>query len=135
MAYAKLSLLPLFLLATLVLMFPMKKVEADLCEKFACSRSDPVCNDGCHCILSKGAEGGVCIRNKHVAKKVEEHPDLCESHADCTRKGSGSFCARYPNSDLKYGWCFDSNSDAEASFKNAFSSEFSNLKMPLEVSS
>ncbi|XP_058752170.1 albumin-1-like [Vicia villosa] len=132
MAYAKLFLLPLFLLATLLLMFSMKNVEADLCEKFACSRSDPVCNDGCRCVLSKGAEGGVCVKKKHAAKMVEEHPDLCESHADCTRKGSGSFCAYYPKLDLKYGWCFDSNSDAEASFKNFLSSE--SLKMPLEDS-
>ncbi|XP_058734613.1 albumin-1-like [Vicia villosa] len=134
MAYAKLSLLPLFLLATLLLMFSMKKVEAYTCVGWPCSREEPSCGGGCHCLFAKVGPGS-CARDKHVAKMVKEHPDLCESHADCTRKASGSFCAYYPNSSLKYGWCFDSNSEAEASFKNALSSEFSNLvKMPLDAS-
>lgn len=66
---------------------------------------------------------------------VEQHPHICESHVDCTRKGSGNFCAIYPNLDTKYGWCFDSNSHAEASFKNLLSSQFSNLlNMPSAIS-
>ncbi|CAK8575132.1 unnamed protein product [Lathyrus sativus] len=133
MAYAKLSLLPLFLLATSLLMFPMKKVEATRCQE-GCSLSKLDCGDGCQCIMDDFVTG-ICETIEYVTKMVEQHPSLCESHGDCTRKGSGSFCALYPNSDIKYGWCFESNSHAEASFKNALNSEFSNLlKMSLEVS-
>jgi hypothetical protein len=39
---------------------------------------------------------------------VEEHPNLCESHDDCMKKGSGSFCACFPNLDIQYGWCLAS---------------------------
>ncbi|XP_058739645.1 albumin-1-like [Vicia villosa] len=129
MAYAKLSLLPLFLITTLVIIFPTKKVQAD-CDKL-CSFQESECGDGCLCLI--GID--YCLSISLVMKMVKKHPKLCESHADCTRKGSGSFCAYYPNSDIKYGVCFDSSSHAEASFKNALSSEFSNLlKMPSEVS-
>ncbi|CAI8600706.1 unnamed protein product [Vicia faba] len=111
-------------------MFSTKKVGAIYtCVGWPCYRTEP-CGGGCHCLLAKVGPG-YCARDKHVTKMVEEHPDLCESDADCTRKGSGSLCAFYPKSYLKYGWCFDTNSDAEASFKNALSSEFANmLKMP-----
>ncbi|XP_058752171.1 albumin-1-like [Vicia villosa] len=122
MAYAKVSLLPLFLLATLVIIFPIKKVEAD-CNDKICSFQRSTCGAGCLCL--PGID--FCMNASLVMKIVKKHPKLCESHADCTRKGSGSFCAYYPNSDIKYGVCFDSNSHAEASFKNALSSEFSNL--------
>ncbi|XP_058734614.1 albumin-1-like [Vicia villosa] len=135
MAYAKLSLLPLFLLATFLLMFPMKEVEA-VCP-IACFLYKPKgCGDGCKCVPAS-LTSGVCVKAsfQHVTMMVEKHPNLCGSHADCTKKESGSFCARFPNSEIEYGWCFDSNSHAEASFKNALNSEFSNLlKMPSEVS-
>ncbi|GAU30826.1 hypothetical protein TSUD_267460 [Trifolium subterraneum] len=67
---------------------------------------------------------------------VEQHPNLCQSHDDCTQKRSGSFCARYPNPDIEYGWCFDSDSHAQASFKNALYSKSPNffLKMPSAIS-
>lgn len=65
-------------------------------------------------------------------KLIEEHPNLCQSHADCTKKGSGSFCARYPNPDIEYGWCFVSNSKADDFFEIVHkSNEKGLLKMPM----
>ncbi|CAK8575127.1 unnamed protein product [Lathyrus sativus] len=135
MAYVKLSLLPLFLLATFLLMFSMKDVEA-VCP-ISCFLWKPQgCGDGCKC-TPISLKYGACKKesSEDVTMMVEKHPNLCESHADCTKKGSGSFCARFLNPEIEYGWCFDSNPHAEASFKNALSSEFSNLlKMPSAVS-
>ncbi|CAK8574738.1 unnamed protein product [Lathyrus sativus] len=143
MAYVKISLLPLFLVATLVLMFPTKKMNAeaffkepDKCLAF-CEKDTP-CGNGCQCVYSVPIlprVPGICNTESFVTKMVEQHPNLCKSHADCTRKGSGNFCALYQSSDPnKYGVCFDSSSDARVSFKNALSTEFSNmLKMPSAV--
>lgn len=98
---------------------------------------DIQCGNGCQCLYSYPSftdTPGLCNKESFVTKMVEEHPNLCKSHADCTRKGSGSFCALYQNSDPIYGACFDSISDAQTSFENALSSEFSNmLKMPSAV--
>ncbi|XP_058773225.1 albumin-1 D-like [Vicia villosa] len=46
-------------------------------------------------------------------KSVEEHPNVCQFHVDCTEKKTGTFCARYPNPNIKHGWCFASKSEAE----------------------
>lgn len=35
------------------------------------------------------------------------------------KKGIGNFCAHYPNSDNKHGWCFASITEAEYFFKIA----------------
>ncbi|CAK8575136.1 unnamed protein product [Lathyrus sativus] len=132
MAYAKVSLLPLFLLATLVLMFSIRKIEADTCNAY-CELEGLKCGGDCECVPIRIPYP--CIPPHVASKIVDQHPHICESHEDCTRKGSGSFCGIYPVSDMKYGWCFDSKSDAEASFKNLLSSKFSNLlKMPSAVS-
>ncbi|XP_045798117.1 albumin-1-like [Trifolium pratense] len=66
--------------------------------------------------------GGTCIyptgsESESITKMVEEHPNLCESHDECLEKKSGSFCARYPNPDIPYGWCFDSKTEAERIFE------------------
>jgi viroplasmin and RNaseH domain-containing protein len=79
-------------------------------------------------------------------KMIEEHPNLCKTHAECIKKGSGNFCARYPNADIEYGWCFPSVDEAERYFKigsnpvvnNFFkiasnSNEKDYLKMALEI--
>ncbi|KAI5391526.1 albumin-1 [Lathyrus oleraceus] len=134
MAYVKLSLLPLLLLATFFLM-SMKEVEA-VCPLACVIHKPKGCGEGCKCI-PVSLTAGVCKKAsfEDVTRMVEKHPKLCESHADCTKKGSGSFCARFRNPEIEYGWCFDSNPHAQASFKNALSSEFSNLlKMPSAVS-
>jgi len=52
---------------------------------------------------------------------VEEHPNLCQTHADCAKKGSGRFCARYRNPDIEFGWCFASNYEAQEIFFKIFS--------------
>ncbi|KAK2379376.1 hypothetical protein P8452_35857 [Trifolium repens] len=136
MAYAKLAPLAIFFLATFLLMFPVKKVEA-ACPISCLLYKPKSCGDGCKCVPAS-LTYGVCVKAsfEHVANMVKEQPNLCQSHADCTKNGSGSFCARFPNPDIEYGWCFDSSSDAQASFKNALNSESSNffLKMPSTVS-
>jgi hypothetical protein len=81
-----------------------------------------------------------------ITKMVEEHPNLCQSHVECLEKKSGSFCARYPNTNIPYGWCFDTNTEAEHIFKigsksalKGFFKTLSNskannfLKMPVEI--
>ncbi|GAU25859.1 hypothetical protein TSUD_164000 [Trifolium subterraneum] len=91
--------------------------------------------------------GGSCryqTGSESITKMVEEHPNLCQSHDQCLEKKSGSFCARYPNPDIPYGWCFDSKAEAERAFEigsNSAIKEFFNhnsnskpkefLKMPV----
>jgi hypothetical protein len=102
---------------------PMKKVGATDCSG-ACSPFEmPPCHSSnCRCIPNE-IFGGYCRcpSSPAVMKMVEEHPNLCQSHADCTKKGSGSFCARYPNPDVEHGWCFSSNFEAYDVFFNVSS--------------
>lgn len=107
----------------------MKKIEAANC-KGSCSpfESTPCYSSSCTCIPKSSYEG-YCYAYPSVAvmKMVEEHPNLCQSHAECTKKGSGSFCALYPNHDIKYGWCFTSKSEArdfEIASKYKFTNDF-----------
>ncbi|CAI8600701.1 unnamed protein product [Vicia faba] len=162
MAYAKVSLLPLFLLATLVIIFSMKKVEAgdflmkkveagdflmekvdavdflmemkgtESCEDLYCTLFGKKCDvrcDRCKCVYSGSTYSPriYCVKNSDVRKIVEQTPNLCETHVDCIKKESGSFCAFIPNSNIEHGMCFDSNSQAQARIKNILFSEFSNL--------
>ncbi|ESW05724.1 hypothetical protein PHAVU_011G204300 [Phaseolus vulgaris] len=46
-----------------------------------------------------------------AAKMIDEHPNLCQSDEECIKKGSGNFCAPYPNHYMDYGLCFNSASD------------------------
>nr|XP_007133732.1 hypothetical protein PHAVU_011G204500g [Phaseolus vulgaris]ESW05726.1 hypothetical protein PHAVU_011G204500g [Phaseolus vulgaris] len=62
---------------------------------------------------------GSCIHPTGLsaaAKMIDEHPNLCQFHEECMKKGSGNFCARYPNHYMDYGWCFNSDSDALKGF-------------------
>jgi hypothetical protein len=63
--------------------------------------------------------GGTCRYRELESdtKMVEKHPNLCQSHDECSEKKSGSFCARYPNPDIPYGWCFDSKTEADRTFE------------------
>jgi len=100
-------------------MFPMKKIEAVVCSG-ACSPFEmPPCGSGdCRCIPI-GLFVGFCTNPSgfsSVAKMIEEHPNLCQSDDECVKKGSGNFCARYPNNYIDYGWCFHSDSEALQGF-------------------
>lgn len=116
----------------------MKKVEAQSCIGF-CSVFDskPLCGSS-RCRCNKPLNNpfvGICERrpSTDAIEMEEEHQKFCQSHTDCTERGIGTFCARYPNSDNEYGWCFASSSEAEEYFKIAskykFTKEF--LKMPI----
>ncbi|TKY68514.1 Albumin-1 protein [Spatholobus suberectus] len=123
MAYVKLASLAVFLLAT-SLMFPMKKVEAVDCSGVCSPFQMPPCGStDCRCI-PWGLFAGQCINPiggvASFAKMIDEHPNLCQSNDECMKKGSGNFCARYPNPHIEYGWCINSYTEALKSF----------LKMP-----
>ncbi|XP_058740775.1 albumin-1-like [Vicia villosa] len=118
MAYANLAPLAVFMLATF-LMFSMKNVEAVDCSG-VCSpfETTPCRSTDCRCV-PWGLFAGQCIYptgSELIVKMVEEHPYLCQSHSDCVKKGNGNFCANYPNSEIQYGWCFSSNTEAQHFF-------------------
>lgn len=96
--------------------------------------------------VTAGGLAGFCRPQLTITKAVEEHPNLCQSNNDCIKKGTGSLCAYYPNSELQHGWCFISNVEAEHYFEvlsnpaiNNFlkNISYSNgkgfLKMPVEI--
>jgi len=114
----------------------MKKVEAQQC-KIGCSiYTGYRCSEAnCVCYPYAPLVGACAPRYSSVdlKKMVNDHPNLCQSHVECTKKDSGNFCANYPNSDIEYGWCFASNSEAEdVFFKVVSNSKFIKdfLKMP-----
>jgi len=112
-------------------MFPMKNVEAS-CEDNFCASPFGQCGAGCFCIPEAGCIPGL---HKDAVKKIGEHPNLCESHVECKKKGSGSFCARFPNLDVDYGWCFASKSEAEDIFsKSTTESKFTKDFLKMSVS-
>ncbi|KAK7358877.1 hypothetical protein VNO77_00817 [Canavalia gladiata] len=125
MAYAKFAPLVIFVFAAF-LMFSMKKIEASC--KGACSpfQSSPCRSSDCSCVPAL-LFIGFCINSTGVAsaaKMIEAHPNLCQSNDECLKKGSGNFCARFPNRDVEYGWCI--NSDAGELLKDF-------LKMPTPI--
>ncbi|KAK2414173.1 albumin-1 [Trifolium repens] len=125
MAYVKLTSLVVFLLATFC-MFATKNVAAVTCSGACSPFETKPCGStkDCRCIPVGLVVGYCTYPSAVVMKRVEEHPSLCQSHADCTKKGTGSFCARYPNSDIEYGWCFASNTEAEFFFKTSSNYKF-----------
>ncbi|GAU16004.1 hypothetical protein TSUD_338750 [Trifolium subterraneum] len=94
----------------------MKKVEG--CDKTWCGVRNTYssCGEGCTC-LAWGILGGNCAPEVLIKNAVREHYNLCESNDDCIKKGSGSICAYYPNSQLQHGWCFTSKIEAEHYFE------------------
>ncbi|KAK2405249.1 hypothetical protein P8452_10773 [Trifolium repens] len=131
MAYVKFAPFAVLLIAA-ISMFPMKKVESYRCPTVTCymDRSEQ-CSFGCICYPSFFGTIGSCQPSYAVTKMVDEHPSLCRSHADCTTKGSGSFCSHYPDSDVEYGRCFFSKLEAEDFIKMTSNSKFTKdfLKM------
>lgn len=117
--------------------FPTRKVEAAECSIRCNMLIEPQCGStSCQCIPVSPILGDCVPKSSGaVMKRVEEHPNLCQSHVDCMKKGSGSFCARYPNPDIEYGWCFSSNLEALNFFKIAINSELTEdfLKKPTEI--
>jgi len=101
----------------------MKKIEGD-CLSFCGPGVAQGCDEGCWCFIPDIWGIGSCESIDSIKKKVEEHPNLCMSHRECTKKGSGNFCARHPNSDIKYGFCFASIYEAEDAFKMTSTSKF-----------
>ena len=100
-------------------MFPMEKIEAVDCSG-ACSPFEvPPCGSrDCRCI-PVALFVGFCTYPSglsSLAKTIDEHPNLCQSHDECMKKGSGNFCARYPSDYMDYGWCFNSDSEALKGF-------------------
>ncbi|AET02871.1 putative albumin I chain a [Medicago truncatula] len=96
--------------------------------------------------VTAGGLAGFCRPQLTITKAVEEHYNLSQSNNDCIKKGTGSLCAYYPNSELQHGWCFTSNVEAEHYFEvlsnpaiNNFlkNISYSNgkgfLKMPVEI--
>ncbi|RDX95698.1 hypothetical protein CR513_21739, partial [Mucuna pruriens] len=141
MAFARFAPLAVFLLATFciiylcicsnfgmifLVMFPTKKIEAVTCNGSCSPFEMPPCHStDCRCV-PWGLFIGQCIHptgHASVAKMIEEHPNLCQSNDECMKKGSGNFCARYPNPHIEYGWCIAANSEALKGF----------LKMPVEI--
>nr|ADR30070.1 albumin-1D [Phaseolus vulgaris] len=114
MGYVRVAPLALFLLATSI-MFPMKKTEAVVCSGLCSPFEVPPCGSArdCRCI-PVGLVVCFCTNPSglsSVAKTIDEHPNICQTHEECTKKGSGNFCARYPNHYMDYGWCFNSGSE------------------------
>ncbi|KAK7358878.1 hypothetical protein VNO77_00818 [Canavalia gladiata] len=106
-------------------MFSVKKIEA--CSG-ACSPLEmPPCGSGeCRCVPA-GLVVGFCTNPTSLAsaaKMIEAHLHLCQSNDECLKKGSGNFCARFPNPYVEYGWCI--NSDASELVKDF-------LKMPTAI--
>ncbi|ESW05722.1 hypothetical protein PHAVU_011G204100 [Phaseolus vulgaris] len=114
MGFVSVASLALFLLATSI-MFSMKNIEVAACSG-ACSVFDtrPCGSSECQC-FPHGMITGTCISrsglSSSMAKMIDEHPNLCESDEECIKKGTGNFCAPYPNYYMDYGWCFNSGSD------------------------
>ncbi|CAL5185888.1 unnamed protein product [Lathyrus oleraceus] len=115
MASVKLASL-IVLFATLG-MFLTKNVGAASCNGVCSPFEMPPCGtSACRCI-PVGLVVGYCRNPSGVFLRTnDEHPNLCESDADCRKKGSGNFCGHYPNPDIEYGWCFASKSEAEDFF-------------------
>ncbi|GAU21093.1 hypothetical protein TSUD_10100 [Trifolium subterraneum] len=99
--------------------FATENVGAVTCEG-ACSpfQMPPCGSTDCRCIPWGLFAGACTYPSGAVLKTIEAHPNLCQSHADCMKKGTGSFCARYQNPDIEYGWCFASISEAQDIFFN-----------------
>ncbi|KAL2326392.1 hypothetical protein Fmac_025450 [Flemingia macrophylla] len=97
----------------------MMKIDAADCSGVCSPFEMPPCGSrDCRCI-PVGLFIGYCTYPSglsSVAKMIDEHPNLCQSHDECMKKGSGNFCARYPNNYIDYGWCFDSDSEALKGF-------------------
>ncbi|WJX81706.1 hypothetical protein P8452_64554 [Trifolium repens] len=115
MAYVKHVLLAVFLLATLVT-FPIKKVEAQncggQCSLLPCNEFTP-CPCGCACF---GVPVYLCLPGsyKDAVKIVGENLNLiCIDDTECKNNASGNFCVRSLKSDLEYGVCANSISEAE----------------------
>ncbi|KAL5080466.1 hypothetical protein RYX36_008887 [Vicia faba] len=76
----------------------------------------PCGSSDCQCIPAGFVIGYCKYPSRLLLRTNDEHPNLCESDADCEKKGSGKYYGYYPNPDIEYGWCFASKSEAEDIF-------------------
>ncbi|CAJ1978004.1 unnamed protein product [Sphenostylis stenocarpa] len=117
MTFLRLAPLALFFLATSLL--SMKHIEAGACFGFCeVTETEPCGSKICLCV-SFALITGICVPPFAVesyAKRLDEYPNLCLSHHDCVKKGSGNFCARSPNPNVPFGWCSHSNTEALKGF-------------------
>ncbi|KAL5082625.1 hypothetical protein RYX36_011046 [Vicia faba] len=115
MASVKLASL-VFLFATFGI-FVTKNVRAANCNGVCSPFEMPPCGSSdCRCIPIGFVIGYCRYPSGLLLRTNDEHPNLCESDADCEKKGSGKYCGHYPNPDIEYGWCFASKSEAEEIF-------------------
>jgi len=93
----------------------MKNIEAVDCSGSCSQFQRPPCGSSdCSCVIY-GPDMGYCVSrsglSSSMAKMIDEHPNLCQSHEQCINKGTGNFCAPYPNPHIDHGWCFNSGSE------------------------
>nr|ALL96744.1 albumin 1 [Clitoria ternatea] len=85
---------------------------------------------GCTCIRR------ICRRNHVIAAEantVDDHHLLCESHEDCFKKGSGNYCAFFPDTNIHYGWCFNAESEGYMLKDFLETSIKDNLEIPMAI--
>ncbi|CAJ1978350.1 unnamed protein product [Sphenostylis stenocarpa] len=88
-------------------------VEADCWDICLTIDTQPCGSSVCSCV-PVAVIAGICLPDiavESIAKSLDEYPNLCVSHHDCVKKGSGNFCTRslYPN--VPFGWCSHSNTE------------------------
>nr|P86841.2 RecName: Full=Cyclotide cter-A; Flags: Precursor [Clitoria ternatea]AEK26411.1 cyclotide precursor cter A [Clitoria ternatea] len=110
MASLRIAPFALFLFLAASVMFAVEKTEAGVIP----------CGESCvfipciSTVIGCSCKNKVCYRNHIIAaeaKTMDEHILLCQSHEDCIAKGTGNFCAPFPDQDIKYGWCFRAESE------------------------
>ncbi|CAJ1979249.1 unnamed protein product [Sphenostylis stenocarpa] len=111
MAFVRLAPFALFFLATSLL--SMKRIEAGCLDFCLTIDTQPCGSSVCSCV-PVAVIAGICLPDiavESIAKRLDEYPQLCVSHHDCVKKGSGNFCTRslYPN--VPFGWCSHSNTE------------------------
>nr|G1CWH8.1 RecName: Full=Cliotide T12; Flags: Precursor [Clitoria ternatea]AEK26410.1 cyclotide precursor cliotide T12 [Clitoria ternatea] len=109
MASLRIAPLALFFFLAASVMFTVEKTEAGIPCGESCVFIPCITGAiGCSC------KSKVCYRDHVIAaeaKTMDDHHLLCQSHEDCITKGTGNFCASFPEQDIKYGWCFRAESE------------------------
>ncbi|CAJ1979251.1 unnamed protein product [Sphenostylis stenocarpa] len=90
-----------------------KSIEAGCLDFCLTIDTQPCGSSVCSCV-PVAVIAGICLPDtavESIAKRLDEYSQLCVSHHDCVKKGSGNFCTRslYPN--VPFGWCSHSNTE------------------------
>jgi hypothetical protein len=84
-----------------------------------CDENNPCSACGCKCF---GLPIGLCLPGSYKdAVKIVGENLICQDDTKCRNNGSGNFCVRSLKSDLEYGVCADSISEAENLILKIFS--------------